>query len=439
MRLTVLAVGLRGDVEPVVALGSGLRRAGHRVRVVTSPDFASMADSAGLECVPVGPHATEVVQETQGRRMMSERGGIQGQACRLRQILTPVARGLARAAEGALTDTDAILFTPLAGVGDVPQRLGVPGIMLSLWPKSRTSTFPAVGFPEAPILRGPYNLATHLMLEQLSWRPFQHAGNQARAELGLPPIRWATPLGRWHAERRPVVYGFSEAVVPRPVDWGPHLHITGYWFPPATADWRPPPELERFLDQGEPPVVVTFGSMAASDPARLGRAAAGALRRAGRRGVVVGATFPAPDEDTVCHVRYAPYEWLFPRAAAVVHHGGAGTTAAALRAGVPSTPVPFFADQPFWAARLRALEAGTEPLPRRLLSTQRLAPAITRACEDPRLREGAARLGSELRAEDGVERAVAAIEEHLARSCHGAAPVGTARHPRSSQTQPAPS
>lgn len=421
MRIALLAVGSRGDVQPLVALGAALDRAGHRVRVATSPEFADMVRGAGLDFSPAGPSATGVLSERDGRKLVSGAGGPVVQVLRLRQVLVPLIDRLVDDLRHAAADSDALLFTPLVNIGDVAQHVGVPAMMVSLWPKSRTSAFPAIGLPRIPLLDGPYNRLTHMLLEQLSWRPFQREGNRARAALGLPPMRWGTPLGYAHRHQWPVLYGFSETVVPRPADWGPWLHITGYWFAEPPPGWEPPARLLRFLDAGEPPVVITFGSMTAWDPAELASIAVEALRLAGRRGVLVGGLdLGDRDDDRLVHLPEIPHDWLFPRAAAVVHHAGAGTAAAALRAGVPNVTVPFFADQPFWAERIRALSASPAPLPRGRLTPERLAAAIRQATQDPEIAAGAREVGRRLRTEDSLGQAVRVVERHI--QAHPAVP-----------------
>lgn len=413
MRMTLVAIGSRGDVEPLVALGGALARAGHQVRVATSPDFEPMVRGAGLDFATVGPSTVDVLSETPGRKLIGGSGGLCAQALRLRRLLAPIADELAADLLAAVDDADAVLFTQLVNVGDVAEQLGIPSMLVALWPKNRTSAFPAIGFPRARLLGPAYNRLTHLLLEQLSWRPFQRQGNRIRRSFGGLPLRWETPLGHAHKQRQPVLYGFSDAVVPRPADWGPWLHVTGYWFKEPQDGWSPPEGLARFLADGAPPVVVTFGSMTVWDPAWLAETAVDALARTGKRGVFVGA-FDSADVvgDGVYHVPEVPYRWLFPKAAAVVHHAGAGTTAAALRAGVPSVTVPFFGDQPFWARQVEEIGAGPEPI--RRLSAARLAEAIDTATSDRRIRENAAQAGRRIRAEDGLGRAVQIVEQYFA-------------------------
>jgi sterol 3beta-glucosyltransferase len=209
-----------------------------------------------------------------------------------------------------------------------------------------------------------------------------------------------------------VLYGFSPRVVPVPDD-GPRRRIaTGWWFLDG-GPWTPPPDLERFLASGGPVVSIGFGSMPGDEPGALAALVTGAVHDAGVRAVVLtgwGALEGAPAADSIIAVRSVPHDWLFPRMAAVVHHGGAGTTGAGLRSGVPNIVVPFGVDQPFWGSRVHALGAGPRPIPRRALTREALAAALRQAVTDGAMRGAAARIGTEIRADDGVTTAVQAIE-----------------------------
>ncbi len=208
------------------------------------------------------------------------------------------------------------------------------------------------------------------------------------------------------------MYGFSPSIVPRPADWGSHVHVTGYWFNDPENGWRPPAELAHFLDAGPPPVYVGFGSMTDRDPAVVARIVLEALEQTGCRAVVLSGWARLPgvtDRPGVHFVENVPHDWLFPKMAAVVHHGGAGTTHAGLRAGAPTVVVPFFTDQPFWGARVAELGVGPRPIPRRELSSDRLATALCRVTRDPVMRARASAIGSRIRAEDGVANAVRAL------------------------------
>jgi UDP:flavonoid glycosyltransferase YjiC (YdhE family) len=216
--------------------------------------------------------------------------------------------------------------------------------------------------------------------------------------------------------KSPVLYGYSPAVIPRPPDWGEDVHVTGYWFLDAVDDWTPAPELVAFLEGDPPPIYVGFGSMSSRNPEETANIVFQALAQSGQRAVVLsgwGGLQPERIPDSVFMVESVPFSWLFPRMAAVVHHGGAGTTAAGLRAGVPSLVVPFFGDQPYWGQRVADLGAGPKPIPRKRLTADRLAEAISQAVTDEAICQRAAELGARIRAEDGIARAVAIIEQQV--------------------------
>jgi UDP:flavonoid glycosyltransferase YjiC (YdhE family) len=254
--------------------------------------------------------------------------------------------------------------------------------------------------------------------------------NQARADaLDLPPMPFIGPLA---ATLRPDLhlYGFSPQVVPRPADWGANHQIVGFWFLDE-AHYRPTAGLLEFLAAGPPPVYIGFGSMPGSDGGGLTEIVLDALNRAGQRGILHtgwGALQDVPRSELVLPVGSVPHEWLFPRMAAVVHHGGAGTTGAALRAGIPSLVIPFAADQPFWGRRTAALGVGPQPIARKRLTAERLAEAIRAAVNDTGMRQKAAALGSQIQVEDGIARAVELFEERFvgARPTPKAATVTTA-------------
>jgi sterol 3beta-glucosyltransferase len=213
----------------------------------------------------------------------------------------------------------------------------------------------------------------------------------------------------------PVLHGHSEAVLPRPDDWPQTAHVTGYWFLDVDVDWTPPAELAAFLGADPPPVYVGFGSMSGRDPERLARTVVEALQIAGLRGIIAtgwGGLEAGDLPETIFAIDEAPHAWLFPRMAAVVHHGGAGTTAAGLRAGKPTIVVPFFADQPFWGSRVHGIGAGPKPIPRRRLTAQSLAAAMREATGSQDMIAAASQIGERIRSEDGVANAVSLIERY---------------------------
>jgi sterol 3beta-glucosyltransferase len=226
----------------------------------------------------------------------------------------------------------------------------------------------------------------------------------------------AGPFARFSRERRPALLAFSEYVIPRPADWGAELEVTVYWFLAHPATWMPPEDLLRFLAAGPPPVYIGFGSMAIADPRMASAIVGDAVALAGCRAVISAGWAglqPEGKNDDVYIADDLPHDWLLPRMAAIVHHCGAGTMASALRAGVPSVPVPFIADQFFWAWRLRRLGVAPAAVPHRKLTPQRLAAALRRVLDDQEMRRRARNLGELIRAECGLSSAVRAIERQL--------------------------
>lgn len=417
MRITILTVGSLGDLEPLLALGAGLRAAGHPVTVATYAYYRPRVESLGLGFaeLPGDPrrmiesdHAREIARA--GTRRLRYLHGLWQQARAVRQK----ARGFLDRCLEVCRDAEMLVYTLTTAMGDsIAERLDIPCVQAYLHPVTPTRAFPSFLAPQRE--RSPlYHLGSHLVAEQILWQPFRGILNGWRREcLGLPPIPVGGPLRRANRRRIPLLYGFSAAVVPKPDDWGDWIHVTGYWHPVEPAGWQPPPDLADFLAAGPPPVFVGFGSAPDRDRQALGRTVLEALSRAGRRGVIQAGWTGLKPEEVPAGVRLieeVPHGWLFPRMAAVVHHGGAGTTAMALRSGAPAVVVPFMTDGPFWARRCEMLGVAPSSIPRRHLRAESLASAIQSATEDASYRRNAERIASRLREEDGVLRALEIVQ-----------------------------
>ncbi|MEO1158875.1 MAG: glycosyltransferase, partial [Pseudomonadota bacterium] len=311
---------------------------------------------------------------------------------------------------------DLIVYHPkVLAAPHIGEALGIPVVMGLLQPMIvPTSEFPPVGLPRLAIPG--YNRFGYSLVKY-SYSAFRKSVNRVRTGLlGLKPVQSGRDvLLPRNVGPIKILHAISPAVVPRPADWPPDAIMTGYWYLPPVENYEPPANLARFLDAGPAPVYVGFGSMTIQEPASLLRMVIDALRTAGVRGVVASgwAGFDAVDTDDVVMIPAVPHGWLFPRMSAVVHHGGAGTMAQGLRAGVPCVVCPFFGDQPGWAERSVALGVGAQPVPRRKLSAERLAHSICSAIGDPSLRENANALAQVLQNEDGVAMAVKEIEESV--------------------------
>jgi len=306
-------------------------------------------------------------------------------------------------------------FELIAEAGDdlglghtIAEGLSLPYIDVPLQPLAPTREFgpPMLGVRSLGAVGN--RIAGHgvsLAVEQV----FAGALPAVRERLGLPRASAAAAWRARERQGRPVLHGFSPLVVPRPDDWRPGLSVAGYWWPYDGAG-QLPSLLQDFLDAGPAPVYVGLGSATVPHPERLSAAIVRALRRAGLRGVIQrGWAGLEASGDDMLTVDEVPHSALFPRMAAVVHHAGAGTTAAGLRAGVPAVPVPIQFDEGFWSARLVTLGVAPRALPLRRLTPDTLASALMRATGDPAFARRAAKLGARIREEDGVVPVLAAV------------------------------
>ena len=403
MRVLIAALGSRGDVAPFVGLGVRVARAGHEVTVAAHPEFEPMMRSAGLGFASLAGDARSVVPA--GWRMSPR--FLAQQAARLTEYLTQAASDLLRAAKRA----DVLLVNMTAMFGyDVADGLGIPSMGVFPQPIEPTGDFPPVLFHTARSLgRRGNRLTGELALASIT--PYHRAYAHVRSELGLPPRSPRARARRQRAERWPVLHGYSPRVLPRPGDWRPGLEVVGYWPAHLPPGWTPPPALVDFLAAGPPPVFVGFGSMGAGQDRWLSEVVTGALRRSGVRAVVqAGWAGLQAGGSEVMTIGDVPHGWLFPRMAAVVHHGGAGTAGAAFMSGVPSVAVPLYADQPLWGERIRVLGVGPRPLPFRRLSADALAERILEMVRNPGYRAAAVSLAEALRGEDGAAPVIAALD-----------------------------
>ena len=418
MRMTIIAPGTQGDVRPYVALGKGLQAAGHNIRIATHQNFASLVNGCGLTFYPLhGDMEALMRDQAVGSALAKNNPLIQLNLMKKKLII--MNQQWMRDCLDACQAAEVVIggFGGLIAGQPVAEKLGLPFVQAWLVPFTPTRAFPAVSFP---MLRkwfgGRLNHLSHILGWRLLAWPMQRSSvNLARRTvLGLAPAPyWDGPLAFFEEHTWPVLNGFSVHVVPRPPDWAAHMHVTGYWFLDPSPDWQPPAGLVDFLQAGPAPVYVGFGSMSHSDPNATTRMVVEALRLADLRGILLtgwGGLTQADLPATVYMADSIPHNWLFPQVAAVVHHGGAGTTAAGLRAGKPTLCVPFISlDQNFWGWRIADLGVGVPPIPSNRLTAEKLAQAITIAVSNPSIIQNAAELGVKIRSEDGVAQAVAIL------------------------------
>jgi UDP:flavonoid glycosyltransferase YjiC (YdhE family) len=390
MRILIVTAGSRGDVAPFTGLGLRLQQAGHEVALAAHDRFAGLVRQSGLEYRALPGDPVELVRARTAAPSPEAAESV------FAAFLDELGDGLLTAADGG-TDIVLTAFGPAPLSRLVADALGVPSIGVYLAPGVPTREFAPPGWPVTGPLSPADNVAAGREVLARTGSLYADVLRRLCARLDLPADpRTPVPPADW-----PICHGFSPAVVPRPGDWPATVHVTGYWWPASPPAWQPPGQLVDFLEAGPPPVYVGFGSMTPAHE-RLGEVVATAVRRAGVRAVVQSgwAELRATGDDILL-VGDLPHDWLFPRTAAVVHHAGAGTTGAGLRAGVPAVAVPVLVDQPFWAERVHRLGVAPHPLPLHELTADTLSDALRSCLDGPAYRDRATELARRIRAEDG--------------------------------------
>ncbi len=412
MRILILTFGTRGDVQPYAALAQAAIAAGHEAAVCTAEGFRPLVEDAGVPYLHMDNDMLDLIQT----EMPSMSGA--GDGLRLVRRMTAAMRAsLLDQWQAAQTfEPDLVVYHPksLGGL-HVAERLQIPAVVSLPLPFFT----PTRAFPVPFIARWPLGgTANRLSYQFNRFTALAYGGmiNAFRRDtLGLAPLsRWSDYLSLPDGRPLPALYGFSSAVVPVPADYPPHAHVTGYWFLPDPAAWQPPPDLQAFMGAGEPPLYIGFGSMGfGKNAATRGATILEAVRHVGARAVVAtgwGGIDLTETSDKIFVVRDIPHEWLLPRTAAVVHHGGAGTTAAGLRAGRPTLICPVLGDQGFWAERISHLGAGPRPIAIRRLTTATLTERLHQLLTEPHYPTAANSIGEAIRSEDGTGQALRTLE-----------------------------
>jgi len=394
--ITLLASGTRGDVQPYLALGSGLRDAGFDVRIATHASFAAMVAHARLAFARLDDNPSDLFARPGGEYALrfdwrNPLRNVRATFAFWRDARPAFARLVISAARAAHGSDALIIGLPTWWGAHIANALRVPFARCMLQPITPTRDFPSPLLPFTFSLGATYNRLTHHLVARalsLAWRD---------ATNHLHPSTYA--------QDAVTLYGFSSHVVPRPRDWLTE-QITGYWFLETRDSIHP--ALEKFLGAGDPPVYIGFGSIGVRDPDHMREIILRALADTGLRAVIsvahnfANARLPA----SVFPIGDVPHAWLLPRVSVVVHHGGAGTTAAGLRAGVPTIIIPLAVDQFFWGKRVADLGVGTQPIPQNALTRDALSRALDHATRDVEMRSRAKILAAKIANEDGVARAV---------------------------------
>ncbi|RKP44155.1 glycosyltransferase [Trinickia fusca] len=411
MKIAVVTYGTEGDTRPLAALCRALMNAGHAPTLLADSGTLGSATALGVPSAPLSGDIRGALMPGEGlSTVVNQASGFNSTAKALAQIANTHAVAWMREVVDASEGCDAIIASGLAAfVGlSVAEYRGIRAIGTGLFPITPTADFPSPFLPPDKIPRW-LNRFSHRLVNGALWQAFRKTTNAARASIcGLPARRsvWTD---------HPMLYGVSPTLLARPHDWPTHAYVCGQWSI-ANTEWTPPPELEAFLAEGEPPIYIGFGSMAGFDRSQLVKTLITAV--AGRRALfypgwsgVDASVLP----ENFFVVGETSHHWLFPRTSMVIHHGGSGTTHSATRAGVPSVVVPFAGDQFFWANRLERLGVAGKPVLGKRIRSEDLARAIAFADrEEVRARSTA--IGAKMAGEDGLRHAVRTIERLMADS-----------------------
>ncbi|KAK4992859.1 Sterol 3-beta-glucosyltransferase [Elasticomyces elasticus] len=413
LRITCLTIGSRGDVQPYIALCKGLLAEGHQPTIATHAEFEPWVRKHGIGFARVEGDPAELMRMCVANGMFTPAFLYEANATARGWL-----DGLLSTAWKACQDADLLIESPSAMAGiHIAEALGIPYFRAFTMPWTRTRAYPHA-FSSSSHKGGAFNYMTYVFYDNLFWQFTAGQINKwRRKQLHLAP----TSLDKLQANKVPFLYNFSPSVVVPPLDFSDWIRITGYWFLDEATGWTPPQNLVDFINQaredGQKLVYIGFGSIVVGDSKLVTQQVVDAVKKADVRCILSkgwsdrldkkDATIPeVPLPPTIFQINAAPHDWLFKQIDAAVHHGGAGTTGASLREGVPTIIKPFFGDQFFFANRVEDLGVGIKL---HKLGENALGKALWIACHDERMREKAKVLGENIRQENGVETAIKAI------------------------------
>lgn len=410
MRITILTYGSRGDIQPFLPLSLRLMENNDSVKLAAPVRFQNLIENYGIEFVPLAGDPEDL-----SRRLNDAGHNFVRLLQELMKHAIEIGADIWRQTEEACQDADLVIhtFTHAVGAHTLAREKGIPDIHIQLFPMfTPTGDYPNITMPH--VLPAPLNRFTHKFSAKLTWWTSKFGFERVRRRAGLPKRKLYWPFDNDSLRpRTPILCAWSPSVLPASSDWHSRVHVTGYYFFPQDHSYQPPAELLSFLENREPPVCITFGSMVNRDEETIDRLVREALKQTANRGIILTgwSGLQAPPSANLLYLQAAPHDWLLPRCKMVIHHGGAGTTAAGLRAGIPNIVLPFLGDQPFWGERIHKVGAGPKPILVNALSVEKLAQAIANA-EDESVRTRARMIGLQIQSEDGTGEAVKWVEKY---------------------------
>jgi sterol 3beta-glucosyltransferase len=413
-RIAIATIGTQGDVQPYLALAVALKKRGYTVVLGANADFENFVTGYGIEFYSLGTNIQSFLQQSRFENAMSQNMLFNAPALLVdgQKIVAAAARNAWKMAQGA----DAIVLNMNTSFGiDIAEALGIPAIMTALQPLAATKEFPICGY-EWPDLGPALNRLSYASMD-MQQAYYDLPRDKLRKELmGLPPRKKGGFFKDSNGRNLTTLYAYSGHLSPRPRDWPKTAIVTGFWQLEDNSGWEPSERFKAFLKAGPKPVYIGFGSMpfgAKRNTAILKEAVA----KWGGRAVVArgwGGINPDHLPDTIYDIAKAPHDKLFQHVAAAVHHGGAGTTASSLYAGLPTFVVPQTFDQPFWGRRVHELGCGPEPVRLKKLTPDILAKRLQALVNTKSFAENAEAISKKLQSENGPEKAIGHIERVMA-------------------------
>ena len=410
MKVSLLTYGSRGDVQPFIPLSLSLMDRGHIVKLAAPYRFKNLVEEKGIQFTPLAGEPEDL-----SRRFNDAGNNFIRMVVDMLEHAIEIGADVLRQTEEMCLDADLIIHTFSHAVGShtIAREKNIPDIHIQTFPMfTPTGDYPNVTLPDWKIPR--LNRLTHIVSQKITWWGSRYGFELVRRRAGLPKRKLYWPFEKDRLRpQTPILCAWSPSVLPPSRDWSPHVRVTGWYFSDSNEVYSPPHDLQVFLESGEPPVCITFGSMINRKEETIDRIVRDSLDRTGNRGIFLSgwSRVQHSSSEKILYLDAVPHDWLLPKCSMVVHHGGAGTTSAGLRAGIPNIVIPFTADQPFWGRRVHDLGMGPRPIHVKQLSTMKLTQVIQEA-ESNTFRARAAVMGRKIRSETGTENAVDFIEKY---------------------------
>ncbi|MEW5819249.1 MAG: glycosyltransferase [Cyanobacteriota bacterium] len=413
-RINFLSFGTTGDVLPFISLATKLKEFGYEVCITAGTNYEKLIKENNIEYAPISVDINELMNSKEIQSLLSKNPIKKYKS--IKEIIIPILKQTFTDSLEASKGSNLIIFHPkVTSAVSIAEKLNIKCLMASPIPiYAPTREFPFLSVKAKTL--GPFNKLSHYFINIMSSFFTSYINNWRKEALDLPPLGLFDDRLLLRGKKIPLLFGYSSYVLPRPSDWKENIHVTGYWFVDQQKNWQPPDELESFINNGSPPIYIGFGSMVGKDPERLTSEIVKALNTTKYKCILTtgwGALKNIDVPENVFVTDYVPHDWLMQHVSAVVHHGGAGTTAAGLRYGKPTLICPFMVDQTFWGNVVCKQGLGPEPISQEKITSEKFANALKVLISDNTLKLNAQKTGEKIRNENGTQVAVELINKFI--------------------------